>query len=698
MKLRTHRGFGNVLLRKVRRHSNFATLFSTSPIATGLPVQDSSRIPIPVSGKTIVQAKLAVPGWVETDTSTPLPPVWDAFLPGRAIPSVPSTPEKPPLFTVVDGSKVRSIPPDLSAGRPLGAVSGKISTGKKSIWQRLAAAIRPAQEATPGPAPEKVPGVTYPAKTSFLSTTLQTQASEPDSPPSMTQPPISKGEPGRLTPTAAPDKSGLSSDDWRVLQAIHRRHQEKDRQAATVESKEEAVQPSLRVKPAEIREELPAPPASRLKQFNETATQKSPGEQETNPIRSEPQPKAESLLRRGLLNVFRRKTEPPQPKASAVITRKAETAERKSVPSSSTEAGAGAVVQLSLTKELPSSPPHQVESHTAPSSPPVKPEKPIQLEKTQTESAAHVGQVPEYGASVAGQVAPTNPSTASPAIPAEVPGEIPEPGAPRLEESTLATPKDKYIAAQEEPVNQAIPLQEIWPVEEVQDKTAIASSPGAGSDLQNPTIGETEESSGRVVQRALEDVSTGEPTGSSVEVIAPRRPRPVQMAPEQAAPIQKKPASNEMVHTDIGELPADLWHLIGETPPPQTQHLPGQNALSSTPQSELEARIPARVSPVQRSIRDDKPAATSEKSSDRHFAPEISGRKKRPAIQSSQATAIIQRQENQPEEATGAAGPVEMAKTDKSDGEEINIEALSNQVYREVKRRMSIEWERTRRY
>ncbi len=153
-----------------------------------------------------------------------------------------------------------------------------------------------------------------------------------------------------------------------------------------------------------------------------------------------------------------------------------------------------------------------------------------------------------------------------------------------------------------------------------------------------------------------------------------------------------------MVQTDIGELPADLWHLIGETPPGQNDQPNRTEEISYGSRSEPVSKIPQKAVQLQRAIRPTLPTTMSPGSPGKSSSPEIGERKEQLAVQPTQHLRTIQRQEVGSEGETSTPKPVETEKNIKSGTEEVDIETLSNQVYREIKRRMGLELERSRHY
>lgn len=138
-----------------------------------------------------------------------------------------------------------------------------------------------------------------------------------------------------------------------------------------------------------------------------------------------------------------------------------------------------------------------------------------------------------------------------------------------------------------------LPLEAVWPVQ------ALPQQPTSAAPVQrmvSETTPEGESGLGdeapnidkQSIREQLKHVKTGQPTDSTVDVVAPRRPRPVRRlsAPENvahSAAVQREPAAQTMseepapatettrlIETEVGPLPADLWQLIGASPPAPT--------------------------------------------------------------------------------------------------------------------------------
>jgi hypothetical protein len=232
-----------------------------------------------------------------------------------------------------------------------------------------------------------------------------------------------------------------------------------------------------------------------------------------------------------------------------------------------------------------------------------------------------------------------------------------------------------------------LPLQAAWPVHRINrssdlnhraetDELATASVPPAADEDLPPAI-----------MRAL---PPAQPTSSAVEVITPRRPRPVgaawsepfqtpgatqAMAGEAAAATTLQRAAEPsavplssgegaMVATEIGPLPADLWSLLDQQPPGELlagvqDGLPASQPLHDAAAGEhLPAELPGTVHPTPATLQRQMEAAVAAEAM--------------PATRESAA------------ETPGSETAVD-------------INELTRRVYAEIRRRLAVEWERTRR-
>jgi len=198
-------------------------------------------------------------------------------------------------------------------------------------------------------------------------------------------------------------------------------------------------------------------------------------------------------------------------------------------------------------------------------------------------------------------------------------------------------------AADETTELHALPLDTLWPVQR-QPEPALApvSTPSAvvASAALPAGAGSRPVHQG-VLEQTLAHVATEQPTDSRVEVVAPRRPRPLPSPlsasarlPEQTAAdatfplfagasvdsemsaVQQQPYSSfqgepqrlsTAIPTDIGPLPSDLWALIGQQPPSsiaqslpaEPMHpLPVQAALRHAATNPLLSSLPAAATPI----------------------------------------------------------------------------------------------------
>lgn len=235
--------------------------------------------------------------------------------------------------------------------------------------------------------------------------------------------------------------------------------------------------------------------------------------------------------------------------------------------------------------------------------------------------------------------------------------------------SNIAGPVQREVQAQQRP------LEASWPVQKAASSEAVSATQARvvpETVLRQPDAGDES------VRQRLEDVPTGEPSASPVPVMMPRRPRPVAAeakiaANSQPASVQTKLAQNDTalaqdsllgqgqpekpepastVPTEIGELPQDLWQLIGKDPPPAP------------------VKTETTIAPEQHSA-----------------VPE----------QAANETTTIQRQpENMAEVETADPPAPEENLDDEVEGEGVDVDELARRVYSDLKRRLSVEWERTR--
>jgi hypothetical protein len=154
----------------------------------------------------------------------------------------------------------------------------------------------------------------------------------------------------------------------------------------------------------------------------------------------------------------------------------------------------------------------------------------------------------------------------------------------------------------------------------------------------------------------------GEVPRTKPAAVMPTLQREAATLPEAAAPTTKA-AEPYMVPTEIGDLPSDLWTLLGEKPPPPVAR-------------ETPAPASATEGAVQRKTNGQPVKMLTEV----FRTPEIQRADETPRVP---ATAAEQAAE-------------EADKGDDEQSTEVDLDALARDVYSEIKRRLQIDWERGR--
>jgi hypothetical protein len=315
------------------------------------------------------------------------------------------------------------------------------------------------------------------------------------------------------------------------------------------------------------------------------------------------------------------------------------------------------------------------------------------------------------------------------------------------ESFTTESPVDINVIeppVEEQPTMQPLPLEVVWPVQTsptIQRKgidlpmkeVPLVASPTmkevppvvspqvetpAPIQVEAPLPAQTETAERESIHQILQQVEPGQPTESSVEIITPRQPRPTavqtkevlepqigqpkgQIEPleqqeigQPATAIQRQPDqarkehTPEIIPTDIGPLPSDLWTLLGQKPPEQVsseRYIPRPEPLPGDVVHET-----ASVSRPQES-RSTPPSSVIQRQADASQAEAPAG---------IPSTAGVQAPTQAP---AGEQAPAESApKSEQADKTAkgalaVNLEELSRRVYAEIRRRLSIERERIRR-
>lgn len=198
------------------------------------------------------------------------------------------------------------------------------------------------------------------------------------------------------------------------------------------------------------------------------------------------------------------------------------------------------------------------------------------------------------------------------------------------EAGAAVAPAMQALSAGDEPEVQLnpLPLEAVWSVQ----RQGVSIATAAATNEDEPaaaSIRELPAAERAVIARALGQVATEQPTASAVELALPRRPRPpqpprsptrlaagpmsttnpaltadqeigpllqrqlanaTQPAQEQARAGASAQEANQLVPTEIGALPRDLWQLLGEQPPstPAAINSPGGSVETPTSLPELQ--------------------------------------------------------------------------------------------------------------
>lgn len=301
----------------------------------------------------------------------------------------------------------------------------------------------------------------------------------------------------------------------------------------------------------------------------------------------------------------------------------------------------------------------------------------------------------------------TPPSEAHTVIQAHRPAMAASPGiAPSIEPPVEAPPR-------EELPSEASPI-----VTAIDGQTTEDHSTEAGSES---------------VRQLLDQVAAGGPTQSAIEVLLPRRPRPPAQRPTAPRGTTATPTiapEPSMVQTAIGPLPSDLWDLIDEPVPGVPQPVPqlGDREQSRSDGPALTAL--AHPSPIPTAESDGPPLPHSHQPS-RHV--ERTDEQTRSAPDAADTTPVTQRRSGEPagglprepraptagapmiqrtlapsasampvtappSEMAGPSAPPDDREAQASEDEPapgIDVAELARRVYAEIKRRLSVERERS---
>ena len=224
-------------------------------------------------------------------------------------------------------------------------------------------------------------------------------------------------------------------------------------------------------------------------------------------------------------------------------------------------------------------------------------------------------------------------------------------------------------------------LEAVWPVQHRASDSLTSPAPR----LAPPAPLEVQVRQAEHIQRALAGVSSGQPTGSKIEVIPPRQPRPAAAlqraaspAPEPTQPAADTPGPARLIDTEIGPLPADLWGLVGQPAPPAAKPLPAPTAPADAVQRTVIINdFETRVTPSTPGANGGQTPAQGPQSS------QSTGGEAGEDFSIAEQQTARPTPAGQPPATQAPAGP--------------DLDEIARQVYAEVKNRLQVEWERLRR-
>ncbi len=208
--------------------------------------------------------------------------------------------------------------------------------------------------------------------------------------------------------------------------------------------------------------------------------------------------------------------------------------------------------------------------------------------------------------------------------------------ASQLEQSSQAP---KTINSDPEPVvaqDNTPSLEEVWPVQRLEEPSDFGNPDGLDADLVNldppsrPTLNREEQTNAAEIESVVNRVESAQQSDSSIDFVPPTRPRPQIVRRSKAEPSQPAPPTEGVhvdsdpvqrepfgVQTEFGELPSDLWQLVGDQPPakaePAAQRAIEPDVAPSAAES-LDAPQAPASQPVARSIEPSQPVESQPQS------------------------------------------------------------------------------------
>lgn len=591
-----------------------------------------------------------------------------------------------PLPRPADPPVAARLLPSLSPDLPLGRVGDAAPPGPEA--------------AVPPPGPTAVPAATDPDLETAVAAAERARPAAPVAAPG----------------PAAVEEETLPDPAWQRLEAISRRHREKESGSSQEIPATDAAETRPETEPMAISSgpaaEAPArPPAATASPASEVqrVTARPPDAESDLP---EPPEGTEAPA----AGVARRPPSTPEPAATAAEPPAKETAQPAQDLAEPSTPGAETGAAPEVPDEAPAVPAGEevaeLAEEAAAIEPPAGKAPPAAVEPVSPSAAEKPLPAPEEGVEAVSEEA----TTPSPAGAQRAPSPVEGPGA-RPEPADVARPPKKVVERPAESDGRMVPavpprpaegagtgpqqetaevaprppLEAVW---EVERRSPQPEMPAAvqRQPVQSEPSEETE-----AVRALLSGVRSGRPSDSGIELVLPRRPRPAvrrEPAPAPAA-ARRKPAKRREEKELAGEGEGEaVTRPPGPADTPEGTDAIRQEMVSSEPADVSPAQAPAPGPPLVETEIGPLPGDLWE----------LIG--KEPPAPEQVAPAPVAAVQRRPAEA-GAAAPVEDVVDDAAPEEappaavaagesEIDVDELARQVYAQLKRRLVVEWERLR--
>lgn len=171
---------------------------------------------------------------------------------------------------------------------------------------------------------------------------------------------------------------------------------------------------------------------------------------------------------------------------------------------------------------------------------------------------------------------------------------VPDRSEAALVEGKGSTAAEDFSRAPSSTPSSTPSLEKVWPVQRLDDASEMLSTNGYDPDLMNldppsrPVVNRSVQTRAAEIEAVINRVESAQRSDSSIDFVPPTRPRPqILRKPKEAAgesavnsgaEAESSRNAGEMVQkksygvkTEFGELPSDLWGLVGDQPPHQPQ-------------------------------------------------------------------------------------------------------------------------------